>query len=133
MRFRDIDKKENEAEIYAPIRFRFKHILLGAFSLIVHTNTMENGYLDPQKRRLSKTPSKVRLSKTDAFVLVWTGENAENADVMNSIFSLPRRTKTYRLLIASVDVRKQFENASVDADSLYPFSLDKKRRHTKTD
>ena len=53
------------------------------------------------------------------FVLVWTGENAasfENADVMNSIISLPRRTKTYRFLIASVDGRKQFENASVDAD-----------------
>ena len=40
----------------------------------------------------------------------------ENADIMNSIISLPRRTKTYRFLIASVDGRKWFENASVDAD-----------------
>ena len=32
------------------------------------------------------------------------------------IFSLPRRTKTYRFLRASVDGRKRFENASVDAD-----------------
>ena len=40
----------------------------------------------------------------------------ENADVMNSIISLPRRTKTYRFLIASVNGRKRFENASVDAD-----------------
>ena len=35
---------------------------------------------------------------------------------MNSIISLPRRTKTYRFLIASVDGRKRFEDASVDAD-----------------
>ena len=52
------------------------------------------------------------------FVLVWMGETKvfENADVMNSIISLPRRTKTYRFLIASVDGRKRFENASVDAN-----------------
>ena len=41
---------------------------------------------------------------------------SENSDVMNSIISLPRRTKTYRFLIASLDGRKRFENASVDAD-----------------
>ena len=41
---------------------------------------------------------------------------SENADVMNSIISLARRTKTYRFLIAIVDGRKRFENASVDAD-----------------
>ena len=35
---------------------------------------------------------------------------------MNSIISLPWRTKTYRFLIASVDGRKRFENDSVDAD-----------------
>ena len=35
---------------------------------------------------------------------------------MNSIISLPQRTKTYRFLIASVDGKKRFENASVDAD-----------------
>ena len=84
---------------------------------------MQNGYLDPRKRRLSKTPSKVETfengclsyqcirAKTKVF---------ENADVMNSIIGLPRRTKTYRFLIASVD------------GYLYPFSLDQKRRHTKT-
>ena len=91
------------------IHFHFKHILFCAFSPIVHTNTMENGYLDPQKRKLFKTPSKVetfengclsyqcgraKTPKTKVF---------ENADVMNSIISLQRRTKTYRFLIASVD------------------------------
>ena len=35
---------------------------------------------------------------------------------MNSIISLPRRTKTYRFRIASVDCRKRFENACVDED-----------------
>ena len=35
---------------------------------------------------------------------------------MNSMISLPRRSKTYRFLIASVDGRKRFENASVNAD-----------------
>ena len=39
------------------------------------------------------------------FVLVWTGENAENDDVMNSIISLPRRTKTYRFPLASICIR----------------------------
>ena len=52
------------------------------------------------------------------FVLVWTGENEgfRKRCVMNSIISLPRRTKTYRFLIASVDGRKRFENASVGVD-----------------
>ena len=78
---------------------------------------MGNGYLDPRKRRLSKTPCKVetfengcgraKTPKTKVF---------ENADVMNLRISLPRRTKTYHFLIASVDGRKRFENASVDAD-----------------
>ena len=40
----------------------------------------------------------------------------ENVDVMKWIISLTRTTKTYRFLIASVDGRKRFENASVDED-----------------
>ena len=40
------------------IRFRLNtHTFLCVFA-DVHTNTMENGHLDPRKRRLSKTPSK---------------------------------------------------------------------------
>ena len=55
------------------------------------------------------------------FVLVWTDENAENEGFRKRWrheieISLPRRTKTYRFLIASVDGRKRFENAIVDAD-----------------
>ena len=84
--------------------------------------TMENGYLDPRKRRLSKTPSKVEtfengcLSFQRGQVKTPKTKVFENADVMNSICSLPRRTKTYRFLIDIVDGRKRFENTSVDAD-----------------
>ena len=62
--------------------------------------TFENGCLS-YKCGWAKTP------KTKVF---------ENADAMNSIISLSRRTKTYRFVIASVDGRKRFENANVDAD-----------------
>ena len=80
---------------------------------------MESGYLDPRKWM--------------PFVLVWTGENAENEGFrkrrcrMNSIISLPWRTKTYRFLIASVDGRERFENASVDADISIRFRWIKNR------
>ena len=106
-------------------------LLLYPFSRIVHSNTMENRYLDPRKRRLSKTPSKAynfengclsyycgraKTPKTKVF---------ENVDVMNWIISLTRRTKTYRFLIASVDGRKRFENANVDADICIRFRWNK--------
>ena len=51
------------------------------------------------------------------FVLAWTGETeGYRKRWRHKLDNLPRRTKTYRFLIASVDGRKLFENASVDAD-----------------
>ena len=67
--------------------------------------TFENGCLSYWCGR-AKTP------KTKVF---------ENADVMNSIISLPQRTK--------MDGRKR----QCGRGFLHPFSLNQKRRHTKTD
>ena len=63
--------------------------------------------------------------KTHTLRIPWPTkiEAFENTDVMNSIISLPRRTETYRFLIASVDGWKRFENASVDADICIRFRL----------
>ena len=47
----------------------------------VHTNTMENGYLDPRKRRLSKTPSKVETFENGCLSYkCGRDENAGNED-----------------------------------------------------
>ena len=69
-----------------------------AFSSIVHTNTIENGYLDPRKRKLSKTPSKVETFENGCLSYQWGRAKTpktkvlENADVMNSILDRFRLT-----------------------------------------
>ena len=55
-----------------------------------------------------------RLSTTDAFRISVDGRKRRKRRFSNTLTS--RRTKTYRFLIASLDGRKRFENASVDAD-----------------
>ena len=47
----------NEEKDLGPVHTTnpLKRILLYSFEPIVRTDTMENGYLDPRKRRLSKT------------------------------------------------------------------------------
>ena len=120
------------------IRFRLKTLILYTFSPIVHTNTMENGYLDPCKRRLSKTNFKVETCK-NGFLSYQCGQAKtpktnvfENADVMNSIISRHRRTKSmfsHNQCGWSTTIRKR----QCGRGYLYPFPLNKKWRHTKTD
>ena len=106
---------------YAPVHtnpFSFEN----AYFCMRFRRSMENGYLDARKRSLSKMPSKVETFENGCL-------SYQCGRAKTKVFSHGERKR----IVFSCGRSKTIRKRQCGRGYLYPFSLDQKRRHTKTD